>query len=48
MPIEVGHRFQITPSIYAQPSIQYVVNPGGTGDIDDALVIGVQAGVTLF
>jgi len=46
MVYELGHRIQITPSLYAQPDIQYVVNPGGTGDIDDALVLGVQAGAT--
>ncbi|MDF3130639.1 carbohydrate porin [Kiritimatiellaeota bacterium B1221] len=45
---EAGHRLQITPSVYAQPSIQYIQRPGGTGDIDDAVVLGIQAGVTLF
>ncbi len=44
MVYELGHRFQITPSVYAQPDVQYVRNPGGTGDIDDAVVLGIQAG----
>lgn len=46
MVLELGHRFQITPSSYIQPDIQYIVNPGGTGDISDAVVIGAQFGVT--
>ena len=44
--IEVAHRFQITPWSYFQPDIQYVIDPGGTGDISDAVVIGAQMGVT--
>jgi porin len=44
--IEVAHRFQLTPWSYFQPDIQYVVDPGGTGDIPDALVIGAQMGFT--
>jgi carbohydrate-selective porin OprB len=48
MVYELGHRFQITPAIYAQPSVQYIQNPGGTGDLSDAVVLGIQAGVTLF
>ena len=44
--IEFGHRFQITPWSYFQPDIQYVITPGGTGDIPDAVVVGAQMGVT--
>lgn len=44
--LEFGHRFQVTSWSYFQPDIQYVIDPGGTGDIDDALVIGAQMGVT--
>jgi carbohydrate-selective porin OprB len=44
MVYEVGHRFQIIPSFYVQPSIQYIQNPGGTGDIDDAVVLGAWIG----
>jgi porin len=46
MVLEVGHRFQVTPSSYIQPDVQYIVQPGGTGDIDDALVLGVQFGAS--
>ncbi|PZR72338.1 MAG: carbohydrate porin [Chthoniobacterales bacterium] len=44
--IEVAHRFQLTPWSYFQPDIQYVIDPGGTGDIPNALVIGAQMGFT--
>ena len=44
--LELAHRFQITPYCYFQPDIQYVIDPGGTGDIPDAVVIGAQMGVT--
>ncbi|MGJ8656920.1 MAG: carbohydrate porin [Akkermansiaceae bacterium] len=37
---ELGHRFQVTPYSYFQPAVQYIQNPGGAGDIDDAVVIG--------
>jgi len=32
-------------SIFFQPDIQYVIRPGGTGKIDNALVLGCQMGV---
>jgi porin len=44
--VEFAHRFQVTPWSYFQPDIQYVIHPGGTGDIPDAVVIGAQMGVT--
>ena len=44
---ELGYRIQITKYAYAQPDIQYVIQPGGTGDISDATVIGMQFGVSL-
>ncbi|MBK1835291.1 carbohydrate porin [Roseibacillus ishigakijimensis] len=40
MVYELGHRFQLTPAVYFQPSLQYIQNPGGTGHIDDAVVLG--------
>ena len=42
--LEAGHRFQVTPSTYFQPDVQYIVQPGGTGTIDNALVVGAQFG----
>jgi porin len=44
--LEIAHRFQVTPWSYFQPDLQYVIDPGGTGDIADAIVIGAQMGVT--
>jgi porin len=44
--IEVAHRFQLTPWSYFQPDLQYVIDPGGTADIPNALVIGAQMGFT--
>ncbi|MFC7338028.1 carbohydrate porin [Haloferula chungangensis] len=43
---ELGHRFQVAPAFFVQPSIQYIQNPGGTGAIDDALVLGAWVGMT--
>jgi porin len=44
--LEFGHRFQVTKWSYFQPDLQYVIDPGGTGDIPDAVVIGAQMGLT--
>ncbi|WP_269523454.1 carbohydrate porin [Coraliomargarita parva] len=46
MVYEVGHRIQLTPAFYIQPAIQYIQNPGGTGDIDDAVVLGAWIGAS--
>ncbi|MFH1496203.1 MAG: carbohydrate porin [Verrucomicrobiota bacterium] len=46
MVFELGHRVQLTDYAYIQPDIQYVKNPGGTGNIDDAVVLGVQFGAS--
>lgn len=45
MVYELGHRFQLTPSCYLQPSVQYIRNPGGTGAVDDAIVLGAWFGL---
>jgi len=44
--LEAGHRFQIAKWAYIQPDVQYIIRPGGTGGIGDALVVGAQIGVT--
>jgi porin len=44
--VEIAHRFQLTRWSYFQPDIQYVIDPGGTGDIPDAVVVGAQMGFT--
>ena len=44
--IEFGHRFQITKWSYFQPDLQWVIDPGGTGRIPNAVVIGAEMGLT--
>lgn len=44
--LEFTHRINITKWMYIQPDLQYIIQPGGTGNIDDALVIGFQFGLT--
>lgn len=46
MVLELGHRFQVSKFAYIQPHAQYIVKPGGTGNIDNALVLGFQFGAT--
>lgn len=43
---ELGHRFQVTPATYIQPSIQYIVDPGGTGKIPNSTVLGAWIGAS--
>jgi porin len=43
---EWNYKIQINNFVFVQPNIQWVINPGGTGNIPNALVLGVQAGVT--
>lgn len=43
--LEWGYRVQLTQFAYIQPDIQWVINPGGTGNIPNALVLGAQMGV---
>lgn len=44
--IEFTHKVSITKWMYLQPDLQYIVRPGGTGDIENALVVGTRFGVT--
>ncbi|MEJ2590814.1 MAG: carbohydrate porin [Candidatus Thiodiazotropha sp.] len=44
--VELGYRAQVTKFAYIQPDIQYVRKPGGTGEIPNATVLGVQFGVS--
>jgi porin len=43
MIIEFNHRFQLGPWFYITPDIQYIINPNGQSNIDDALVLGFEA-----
>jgi porin len=46
MVFEIGHRVQLTKYSYIQPDVQFIKNPGGTGNIDDSLVLAVQFGAS--
>src|SRR5262249_10250826 len=46
MAIELTYRFYFARrSLFVQPDLQYIVQPGGTGRIDNALVLGCQVGI---
>jgi len=44
--LELDYRVQITKFAYAQPFLQYLIRPNGTGRIENATILGVQMGVT--
>ena len=46
MALEWGYRIQFSRFFYVQPDIQYIIQPGGTGSIPNAFVLGAQIGVT--
>jgi len=43
MIVEFNHRFQMGPWFYITPDIQYIINPNGQSNINDALVLGFEA-----
>ncbi len=43
---EWNYKVQLTKFAFVQPDLQWVVNPGGTHSIPNALVLGAQMGVT--
>ena len=43
---EWGYRINLTKFAYIQPDVQWIINPGGTGTIPNALVLGAQIGVS--
>jgi porin len=45
--LELNYQYNITPWLYAQPDIQGVLRPSGTGRVHDALVLAAQIGITL-
>ncbi|MFA6961196.1 MAG: carbohydrate porin [Opitutaceae bacterium] len=46
MVFELGHRVQFTKYAYVQPDVQFIRHPGGTGNIDDSVVLAVQFGAS--
>ena len=45
--IEVDYGAQLAPWLMLRPNLQYIIRPGGTGAIPDALVFGLYSKVTL-
>lgn len=44
--LEWTYRFNLRRgAVFFQPDVQYVINPGGTGNLDNALVLGCQLGI---
>lgn len=48
--IELTYRFALSDTLALQPDLQYVINPGGTGALKNALVLGIrlEVGFGLF
>lgn len=47
MVLEWMYKIQLTEWLNIQPDVQYIIKPGGTGDIPNALVIGFQMGINI-
>ena len=45
--LELTYLIQATGWLQVQPDVQYIINPGGTGKIRDAFVIGFQLAISL-
>jgi porin len=45
--LELTYIVQATKWLQVQPDLQYIINPGGTGRIPNALVLGFQLALTL-
>lgn len=45
MVLECTYQAQITPWLTIQPDLQYIINPGGTTDLDNAFVVGGRAAI---
>lgn len=44
--LEANYKIQLNKFAFVQPDVQYVINPGGTGNLGNALVLGAQMGIT--
>ena len=47
MLIEATYIIELTKWLSIQPDLQYIVHPGGSGEIPNALVIGFQLAVDI-
>lgn len=39
--VEVDYGIQVAPWLQVRPNLQYIIRPGGTGEVQDAFVIGL-------
>lgn len=44
--LEWTHAFAVTPFLTVQPDVQYIIRPGGTNALPNALVVGAQIALT--
>ncbi len=45
--IELNYRLQATPYFALTPDVQYIINPGTTKGVDDALVLGLRTEIAM-
>ena len=45
--LELGYQVSLGGNASVQPSVQYIFNPMGKGEVDDPLVLGLQVSLTL-
>jgi porin len=43
--LEATYRIQVTPWWYVQPDFQYIINPGATSSIKNAVVLGLSTSI---
>jgi carbohydrate-selective porin OprB len=43
--LEAGYRVQLAEFVYVQPFVQYIIKPNGTGNVENATILGFQSGV---
>lgn len=43
--VELNHKFVLTRGISVTPDLQYLIRPAGTGDIDNALLLGAKLSI---
>ncbi|HEY5811291.1 MAG TPA: carbohydrate porin, partial [Terrimicrobiaceae bacterium] len=43
--LEFDYRIQVNKWFYAQPVVQYIIRPNGTGLVENATVLGFQLGM---
>ena len=45
--LSTTYTYHVNDVLEVSPDLQYIIRPGGTGDIDDALLLGMLFYVTL-